>query len=236
MKHIYRPYYKDEAHRFLYKKLLFKYTSDTNKHKCRKEKQGSNTNSTLKNFIKDFGQIITGFCIFLVSCFLAYIASEQTKISQNVASITKNATRPYLVIDDVKLKELIVNGKKANFIVGKKFVVTLTIRNKGQTPAYEVIDFMRIDILEPNADLPMPPSNKSKQYIAGNDIKRFKQSERVFRIEDSNKINNNKSWLYFWGKVKYVDVSGVPYYVEFGYRYIFTHKEWFPYEEYNRAN
>ena len=123
-----------------------------------------------------------------------------------------------------------------NFIVGKKFVVTLTIRNKGQTPAYEVIDFLRIDILEPDANLPMPPPNKSSQYIVGNDIRRFKQSERVFKEEDSIKINNDKSWLYFWGKVKYVDVTGIPYYVEFGYRYIFTHKDWFPYKEYNRAN
>jgi len=195
----------------------------------------------LKNFIKDYGQIITGFFIFLVSCFLAYIAYEQTEISQNVARITKNATRPYLVVENIELPVFYIDRRKTHFRPNEKFIVSFTIKNKGQTPAYEVIDSVRVAILDSNTVLPMPPTNWTNKYIVASEFERFKVSQHIFNEESRRKISasgNNQAdhWLYFWGKITYADIAGRPYFVEFGYRFMFTHDRWLPYKEYNRAN
>lgn len=122
--------------------------------------------------------LLIGIATILMAIFMAI----QISISDDIASISKNATRPYLIIDDIELKR--IKDTITGFGIGKKITVTFTIKNKGQTPAYEVIDSLRVDILHPDIDLPMPPHNWSNQYIVGNEIKRFKQSQRVFGEED----------------------------------------------------
>ena len=200
------------------------------KSDCTKESQ----EGILKKYIKSW--LPTFF-----AAVMAYFAFQQTCISCNVASITKDATRPYLVVEDFKLRVVdIVNGIPRPFVVGKRFVIDFVIRNKGQTPAYKVVDFLQADILKKDAILPMPPTNISNQYIVGSEIKKFKQSERLYSKEDSIGINTKNTteehWVYFWGKIEYFDIAGTTYWTEFGYRYIFAHNNWFPYKEYNSAN
>lgn len=197
----------------------------------------------LKNCIKDYGQFLVGIGIIIVSIFLYCIASEQTNISRNVASITKDATRPYLVIEDFRLRVLGTVGVEIiHLVAGKRFIVDYIIRNKGQTPAYNVIDSVRTAILDSGATLPMPPHNWNDKFIVGSEIQRFKQSQHIFSEEIRRKISAklDKSpadhWVYFWGKITYTDISDNTYWTEFGHRYIFEHGQWFPYNEYNKAN
>ena len=135
-------------------------------------------------------------------------------------SHSKKNSRAYLVV----VKPKLVRGHPKNLIMGKRIEVSYTVRNDGQTPAYNVSDTVFVKIL-PDTCRPeiMPTDTRDFYYpLYGSGVPQDRKvhSGKQLWTPKLYAALSDSHGIYLWGTIKYVDIFDNTHHTNFCFRYV----------------
>jgi len=184
-----------------------------------KNKEQRDKNSKTKEWIWRLVPII-------LTIGIVYVMYIQSKISEDS---TYRQLRAYVVPTKPKLT---FPPDSFYYHVGERIKMTYTVRNDGQTPAYDVQDSVFVRIL-PRSEKPtnIPDETRDFYYpIYGartENIRKIHSGKNYvicphhFVETDSMAFNAKKYTIFFWGRIDYTDAFKKPHFTKFCYEYVF---------------
>lgn len=195
MNHIPRPYRRQDAYRFLPKRLKASCTCNIVKDApdikiYKKEKRN------LKYYIKNYGQFITGIGIIAITIALWWVANKQTNISQESMQITNRAYFAIYEFIPEKITDL-----------PSKFEISIKFINTGQTPAYKVDTWSKFGVERVLPDTAMTTADPNKSEMVIGQKGTFSITHDLILSNKQIKfIKTGKAFLYLVGVITYRDV------------------------------
>jgi hypothetical protein len=161
------------------------------------------------HFVHDNGEaIIALFTVVLaISTILLWGATRNLMISAE--STSKRQLRAYLGID---AGAATIRGEQVEFWVN--------VRNRGQTPAYDVARFPRADIIDPqgtgDVSFPTPPREDGRWMIVPGAYWTPRAWLKLIDVEAAR--FDESLGAHFWGRIEYTDTAGDPHWMTFRYQ------------------
>lgn len=134
-------------------------------------------------------------------------ALEQTKISLDTE---KRSLRAYISILSAAIQP-------QNYPNGSTVVVQITIKNSGQTPAYDERSFISVAVAPANAN-PFtfwPNLDDRPRHILGPNVESTLDNAISISATDLQEVMNGTKKIFVWGRVEYQDVFGQSRYMIF---------------------
>lgn len=138
-------------------------------------------------------------------------------------SYSQKNSRAYLIAVDPKLNLL---------KIGKRIEVSYTVRNDGQTPAYNVSDKVFVKILPDTSKPEMPTDTRDFYYpLYGSGVpqnRKVHSAKQIYTPGLRVSLNDTGTTygIYLWGRIKYTDIFRKPHWTTFCYRYVWDKPIW----------
>jgi len=152
-------------------------------------------------------QSVLLFLTLGAAVFAAWAAWKAAEAGDEIVTVTRDSAerqlRAYVTISGCGISDLKTTKGPIK--------ATLTMKNVGQTPAYDVVHPSAIGIHSfPRTDFPAPPQDLplSKQVLGPNGIAYKFHTYRVLTDEENDGITAGKMAIYVFGEVRYRDVFG----------------------------
>ncbi|HEX4738865.1 MAG TPA: hypothetical protein VH331_15025 [Allosphingosinicella sp.] len=133
---------------------------------------------------------------------------DSNRIARDTA---KRQLRAYMTIDGVNPFDV---------VAGQPILISVTIMNRGQTPAYRVrsISTMRLDVPRKSFRHQIPKIEEAGALVMGaGDKARVKAKSKPLTTEEMHNFNAGKLAIYTIGRVEYSDVFGRQHHLTFMY-------------------
>jgi hypothetical protein len=116
-----------------------------------------------------------------------------------------------------------------------------TIQNGGRTPAYEVQDTIRFELvnrrdLELIVDPSQYPTSTIKQVIGPSVPITRAMTPNLGTPQNYLNKTPVDDRLFFWGKTTYKDIYGESHWITYCYEYVLLHNKFFAYKKFNDAD
>ncbi len=125
--------------------------------------------------------------------------------------------------------------------IGEQIEVSYTVRNDGQTPAYNVSDSVYVKILPDTSKPKMPTGTRDFYYpLYGSGVpqnRKVHSAKQIYTQELEIDLGDtvNTHGIYLWGRIKYTDIFKKPHWTTFCYRYVW-HKPIGEFRTYGTCN
>jgi len=184
------------------------------------------------------------FGMLILTIFTVTFMCDQNNISKDTAH---RQLRAYLIPNTPKLT--VRPASIFQFLKGKRLPAIYTIRNNGQTPAYDVRDVVHVKVLRrenrPEVIADTVRNFYHPVYGANTEHKRIVHSGKnsfttdFFRKENGRYIFKSDTLsIYVWGRIEYTDIFKNNHWTEFCYEFVFDQfiSDFRAYETCNQAD
>ncbi len=173
------------------------------------------------------GEWLLGIVTFLLWYAINKLVREVRKASKTQSAVAENTLR---TMQDTACRQLrayvnvdgVIRVNDPGEVEGRGFAVQVEVKNSGQTPAYDLFQWAKIDMREfPLADrLPIHCVDGGTRAIlaAGAKTVAFPAYRHDLSQHEVDAILDNQAAVYVYGEVEYCDIFGVRRLTQFRFR------------------